>query len=118
MEFNLKSKHELFADALTFDDVLLVPGYSNVLPREVNISTQLSRNIRINVPIISAAMDTVTEKDTAIAIAREGGIGIIASRFTLEGPIVKDKVSFLVSARRTYAKCSAASGTSMSRTTC
>ncbi|MEO6132551.1 MAG: IMP dehydrogenase [Saprospiraceae bacterium] len=77
MEFNLKSKHELFADALTFDDVLLVPAYSNVLPREVDISTQLSRNIRIHVPMVSAAMDTVTEKDTAIAIAREGGIGII-----------------------------------------
>src|SRR5688572_26264732 len=77
MEFNLKSKHELFADALTFDDVLLVPGYSDVLPREVDISSQFSRNIRINVPMVSAAMDTVTEKDTAIAIAREGGIGII-----------------------------------------
>jgi len=77
MEFNLKSKKELFADALTFDDVLLVPGYSNVLPREVDITTQFSRNIRINVPMVSAAMDTVTEKDTAIAIAREGGIGII-----------------------------------------
>ncbi len=83
MEFNLKSKHELFADALTFDDVLLVPGYSNVLPREVDITTQLSRNIRINVPIISAAMDTVTEKDTAIAIAREGGIGIIHKNMTI-----------------------------------
>src|SRR4030095_9706437 len=77
MEFNLKSKHELFADALTFDDVLLVPAYSNILPRDVDISTQFSRNIRINVPMVSAAMDTVTEKDTAIAIAREGGIGII-----------------------------------------
>ncbi len=77
MEFNLKSKHELFADALTFDDVLLVPAYSNVLPREVDISSQLSRNIRIHMPMVSAAMDTVTEKDTAIAIAREGGIGII-----------------------------------------
>jgi IMP dehydrogenase len=77
MEFNLKSKQELFADALTFDDVLLVPGYSNVLPRDVSISTQFSRNIRINVPMVSAAMDTVTEKETAIAIAREGGIGII-----------------------------------------
>lgn len=84
MEFNLKSKHELFADALTFDDVLLVPGYSNVLPREVNITTQLSRNIRINVPIISAAMDTVTEKDTAIAIAREGGIGIIHKNMSIQ----------------------------------
>ncbi len=77
MEFNLKSKHELFADALTFDDVLLVPGYSNVLPREVNISTQFTRNIRINAPMVSAAMDSVTEKETAIAIARAGGIGII-----------------------------------------
>src|SRR5690242_1048063 len=77
MEFNLKNKHELFADALTFDDVLLVPAYSNVLPREVDISTQFSRNIRINVPMVSAAMDTVTEKETGIAIAREGGIGII-----------------------------------------
>src|SRR5687768_4567742 len=83
MEFNLKSKHELFADALTFDDVLLVPGYSNVLPREVNITTHLSRNIRINVPIVSAAMDTVTEKDTAIAIAREGGIGIIHKNMSI-----------------------------------
>ncbi len=77
MEFNMKSKHELFADALTFDDVLLVPDYSNILPREVDISSQFSRNIRINVPMVSAAMDTVTEKETAIAIAREGGIGII-----------------------------------------
>ena len=84
MEFNLKSKHELFADALTFDDVLLVPGYSNVLPREVDITTQLSRNIRINVPIVSAAMDTVTEKETAIAIAREGGIGIIHKNMSIE----------------------------------
>src|SRR5688572_15025908 len=83
MEFNLKSKHELFADALTFDDVLLVPGYSDVLPREVNISTRLSRNIRINVPIVSAAMDTVTEKETAIAIAREGGIGIIHKNMSI-----------------------------------
>lgn len=83
MEFNLKSRHELFADALTFDDVLLVPGYSDVLPREVNISTRLSRNIRINVPIVSAAMDTVTEKETAIAIAREGGIGIIHKNMSI-----------------------------------
>ena len=77
MEFNLKSKHELFADALTFDDVLLVPGYSDILPREADITSQFTRNIRINVPMVSAAMDTVTEKDIAIAIAREGGIGII-----------------------------------------
>ena len=90
MEFNLKSKHALFADALTFDDVLLVPGYSNVLPREVNISTHFSRNIRISVPIVSAAMDTVTEKDTAIAIAREGGIGIIHKNMPI--PVQADQV--------------------------
>ena len=84
MEFNLKSKHELFADALTFDDVLLVPGYSDILPREADITSQFTRNIRINVPMVSAAMDTVTEKDIAIAIAREGGIGIIHKNMPIE----------------------------------
>jgi IMP dehydrogenase len=90
MEFNLKGKKELFAEALTFDDVLLVPGYSNVLPREVNITTQFSRNIRINVPMVSAAMDTVTEKDTAIAIAREGGMGVIHKNMAI--PLQADQV--------------------------
>jgi IMP dehydrogenase len=71
-------------EALTFDDVLLLPGYSEVLPREVDISTQFSRNLRINVPIVSAAMDTVTEKRLAIAIARQGGIGIIHKNMTIE----------------------------------
>ena len=64
-------------DGLTFDDVLLIPAYSEVLPREVNLRTRFSRNIELNVPIISAAMDTVTESQLAIAIAREGGIGVI-----------------------------------------
>ena len=64
-------------EALTFDDVLLVPRYSNVLPREVHLDTQLTRRIRLNIPLISAAMDTVTEARLAIAIAQEGGIGII-----------------------------------------
>ena len=64
-------------DGLTFDDVLLIPAYSEVFPREVDLSTQFSRNIRLNVPIVSAAMDTVTEAQLAIAIAREGGIGVI-----------------------------------------
>jgi IMP dehydrogenase len=63
--------------ALTFDDVLLVPAHSNVLPRDVNLSTQLTRNIRINLPLVSAAMDTVTEARLAIAMAQEGGIGIV-----------------------------------------
>jgi IMP dehydrogenase len=77
--------HQKFTEeALTFDDVLLVPAYSEVLPREVDISTQLTRDIRIKAPIISAAMDTVTENKLAIAIARQGGIGIIHKNMTIE----------------------------------
>ncbi len=64
-------------DGLTFDDVLLIPAYSEVLPREVDLRTKFSRNIMLNVPIVSAAMDTVTEAQLAIALAREGGIGVI-----------------------------------------
>jgi len=69
---------------LTFDDVLLVPAYSDILPREVDISTQLTREIRLNAPIISAAMDTVTENKLAIAIARQGGIGIVHKNMSIE----------------------------------
>lgn len=71
-------------EGITFDDVLMVPAYSEVLPREVEISTQLTRNIRINVPLVSAAMDTVTESALAIAIAREGGIGILHKNMSIE----------------------------------
>ncbi len=63
--------------ALTFDDVLLIPAHSNVLPREVSLKTKLTRGIALNIPLVSAAMDTVTEARLAIAIAQEGGIGII-----------------------------------------
>jgi len=63
--------------ALTFDDVLLVPAHSNVLPRDVSLRTQLTRNITLNIPLLSAAMDTVTEARLAIALAQEGGIGIV-----------------------------------------
>ncbi|MCM1139840.1 MAG: IMP dehydrogenase [Muribaculum sp.] len=70
-------------DGLTFDDVLLIPAYSEVLPREVNLSTRFSRNITLNVPIVSAAMDTVTEAALAIAIAREGGIGVIHKNMSI-----------------------------------
>ena len=70
-------------DGLTFDDVLLIPAYSEVLPREVSLSTKFSRNITLNVPIVSAAMDTVTEAQLAIAIAREGGIGVIHKNMTI-----------------------------------
>ena len=63
--------------ALTFDDVLLVPAHSTILPRDVSLATQVSRNIRLNIPLVSAAMDTVTEARLAIALAQEGGIGIV-----------------------------------------
>ena len=63
--------------ALTFDDVLLIPAHSVILPREVSLSTQLTRTITLNLPLLSAAMDTVTEARLAIALAQEGGIGII-----------------------------------------
>ncbi|MEO1712484.1 MAG: IMP dehydrogenase, partial [Bacteroidota bacterium] len=79
---NLTNK--FLEEALTYDDVLLVPAYSEVLPREVDISSQLTRKIRINVPIVSAAMDTVTENNLAIAIARQGGFGIIHKNMTVE----------------------------------
>ncbi len=71
-------------DGLTFDDVLLIPAYSDVLPREVNLSTRFSRNITLNVPIVSAAMDTVTESQLAIAIAREGGLGVIHKNMSID----------------------------------
>ena len=74
----------ILEEALTFDDVLLVPAYSEVLPREVDLSTQLTRKIRLNLPIVSAAMDTVTEARLAIAIAQEGGIGIIHKSMTIQ----------------------------------
>lgn len=74
---------KFIGESLTFDDVLLVPAYSEVLPRSVAISTELTRNIRLNVPIVSAAMDTVTEKALAIAMARQGGIGIIHKNMTI-----------------------------------
>ena len=69
-------------EALTFDDVLLVPAYSDVLPREVDLSTRLTRGIRLNLPFVSAAMDTVTEARLAITIAQEGGLGIIHKNMT------------------------------------
>lgn len=79
-----KSKPKFVEDGLTFDDVLLVPAYSEVLPRDVNISTQLTKNIRINIPMVSAAMDTVTEANLAIALARQGGIGILHKNMSIE----------------------------------
>jgi IMP dehydrogenase len=81
---HLNSKTDRIEEALTFDDVLLIPSYSEVLPREVDISTQFTTDLRLKAPIVSAAMDTVTEYKLAIAMAREGGIGIIHKNMTIE----------------------------------
>lgn len=75
---------KFFGEGLTFDDVLLMPAYSTVLPREVDISTQLTKSIKLHIPMLSAAMDTVTEADLAIALAREGGLGILHKNMSIE----------------------------------
>ncbi|MFQ5641169.1 MAG: IMP dehydrogenase [bacterium] len=77
-------KNKIIADALTFDDVLLVPSYSEILPKEADIKSRLSKNIELNFPLVSAAMDTVTESEMAIALAREGGIGIVHKSLSIE----------------------------------
>ena len=84
MEIEQLISAKFLGEALTYDDVLLVPAFSQVLPREVDISTQFTREIRLNAPLVSAAMDTVTEKQLAIAIARQGGIGIIHKNMSIE----------------------------------
>lgn len=71
-------------EGLTFDDVLLVPAKSEVLPRDVDLSVQLTKTIKLNIPILSAAMDTVTDSKMAIAMAREGGLGIIHKNMTID----------------------------------
>ncbi len=90
-----------FKEGLTFDDLLLVPGHSSVLPSQVDVKTQLSRNIHLNIPIVSAAMDTVTESETAITMARQGGIGFIhknmsVARQALEVEKVKKSESGMI----------------------
>ncbi|POS01944.1 IMP dehydrogenase [Flavobacterium croceum DSM 17960] len=75
---------KIIGEGLTYDDVLLIPNYSEVLPREVNIQSRFSRNITLNVPIVSAAMDTVTESSMAIAMAQEGGIGVLHKNMSIE----------------------------------
>ena len=80
-------------EALTFDDVLLVPQLSSILPKDVDVSSRLTRNIKLNIPLISAAMDTVTESEMAIAMAREGGIGVIHKNLSIEDQVKEvDKV--------------------------
>lgn len=78
------SSNKIVSEAYTFDDVLLLPAYSEILPREANIATKFSKNIKLNIPVVSAAMDTVTEAELAIAIAREGGIGVIHKNMSIE----------------------------------
>lgn len=80
----MAAKSKFYGEGLTFDDVLLMPAYSEVLPREVNIHTQLTKNITLNIPMVSAAMDTVTEDRLAMALAREGGIGILHKNMSIE----------------------------------
>ncbi|MDO1500153.1 IMP dehydrogenase [Winogradskyella maritima] len=80
---------KILGEGLTYDDVLLVPAFSEVLPREVNIQTKFTRNITINIPVVSAAMDTVTESQMAIAMAREGGIGVLHKNMTIEAQAMK-----------------------------
>ena len=80
---------KIIGEGLTYDDVLLIPNYSNVLPREVSIKSKFSRNITLNVPIVSAAMDTVTESSMAIAMAQEGGIGVLHKNMTIEQQAAK-----------------------------
>lgn len=84
MESHNNFPNKIVLDALTFDDVLLVPAHSNVLPREVDVSTQLTTDIRLNAPIVSAAMDTVTEYRLAIAIAQQGGLGFVHKNMSIE----------------------------------
>ncbi|WP_019668487.1 IMP dehydrogenase [Eudoraea adriatica] len=81
--------NKILGEGLTYDDVLLVPAFSEILPREVNIQTKFTKNITINIPIVSAAMDTVTESRMAIAIAREGGIGVLHKNMTIEQQAIK-----------------------------
>ena len=85
------STSKFIEEGLTYDDVLLVPSFSEVLPSEVSITSKFSKNIELNVPITSAAMDTVTESKMAIAIAREGGIGVIHKNMTIDEQVEKVK---------------------------
>ena len=84
MVLNSAYANRFVGEGLTFDDVLLVPAESSVVPRDVKLETHLTKKIRLGIPIMSAAMDTVTESRMAIAIAREGGIGVIHKNMTIE----------------------------------
>ena len=98
----------IIREGLTFDDVLLIPQKSSVLPREVDLSVQLAKNIKLNIPMLSAAMDTVTDSRMAIAIAREGGMGIIHKNMSIEAQAAMvDKVMTPFSLRFTLSTIAA-----------
>ena len=82
-------QNKIVGEALTYDDVLLIPAYSKTLPRDVEIKTKFSKNISLNIPIVSAAMDTVTESRMAIAIAQEGGLGVLHKNMSIEAQAKK-----------------------------
>jgi IMP dehydrogenase len=85
MSFAMSSLSDRFAfEALTYDDVLILPGYSEVLPKDTDTRTQLTKSIHLNIPLVSAAMDTVTEYELAIALAQEGGMGFIHKNMTID----------------------------------
>ena len=84
MELKEQYSGRIIGEGLTFDDVLLVPAESDVLPADVDLSTYLTKKVRLNIPVMSAAMDTVTEYRMAIAIAREGGIGVIHKNMSID----------------------------------
>ncbi|MCB0507228.1 MAG: IMP dehydrogenase [Chitinophagales bacterium] len=84
IQSHLSTTHKFAGEGLTFDDVLLLPAYSQILPRETDLRTQVTRNISINIPILSSAMDTVTEANLAIALAREGGIGVLHKNMSID----------------------------------
>ena len=92
----------IVGEGITFDDVLLVPAESSVLPGEVSLTTRLTRKLRLNIPLISAAMDTVTESRMAIAVAREGGIGIIHKNMSID--MQAEQVDMVALGERCYNK--------------
>ena len=92
----MQSNRIINAAALTFDDVLIVPAKSEVLPRDVDVSTYLTKKIKLNIPLMSAGMDTVTDSRMAISVAREGGIGIIHKNMSINQQALEvDKVNAL-----------------------
>ena len=93
----------IIGEGITFDDVLLVPAYSKVIPNQVDVTTYLTKKVKLNIPMMSAGMDTVTEHRMAIAMARQGGIGIIHKNMSIEAQAEEvDKVKSILTATQSY----------------